>query len=198
MSRLLLLLLAALAGSAAHAQTPPLDPPPTRYPVESLGARRLSGPRLGATWLSARTVRSINETLGDCDYDPRTYECQREPVIGAGFPVVTQFGWQWERQLFRLERGTTGLFEAVVLVGGAERGVLLPSATALVGMRTVGGLELGVGPNVSGTSVGYALTVGHATDLGDVVLPVNGALVLGPDGPRLSLLVGAVVTDRRY
>lgn len=186
------LVLFLLVAGAASAQTPD--------PVRAVdGPRRLSGPRVGFTVLNDRAIEQINDAFGreDCRYVGDNYVCTSDDVIGS-VPLVTQFGWQWERRLFQLSTGTTGVSELVLLVGGAERGVLIPSATFLVGVRTPGGLEFGVGPNVAGASVGYAVAVGHTQDFGEVAVPVNVAVVLGPDGPRASLLLGFVVSDRRY
>lgn len=187
-----LLLLLALAAGTAGAQTPD--------PVRAVeGPRRLSGPRVGFTVLNDRAIEQINDAFGreECRYIGDNYVCTTDDVVGS-VPVITQFGWQWERRLFQLSTGTTGVSELVLLVGGAERGVLIPSATFLVGVRSRGGLEVGVGPNIAGTSVGYAVAVGHTQDFGEVAVPVNAAVVLGPDGPRASLLLGFVVSDRRY
>lgn len=192
----LLALLVLLTTPLVEAQTP--APPPEAAGPVVRGPRRLSGPRIGATLLSPKLVDKINETFGrtTCSNVP-PYSCTQDEVIGS-LPLISQFGWQWERRLFQLTDGTTGVTEIVALVGGAEYGVLLPSATFLVGMRTPSGLEFGLGPNVSGTSVGYALTVGRTQDLGQLAFPVNVAVVLGPDGPRASVLVGVVIADRYY
>lgn len=198
MRALLALLLLALAAPTADAQVP--APPPVEVVEAPRGPRRLSGPRIGFTVLNQRLVDRINETFGDYDYDsctPTSSNDCREEVIGS-VPVISQFGWQWERRMFQLESGTTGVSEIVVLVGGAEYGILIPSASLLVGMRMPGGFEFGLGPNVAATSIGYALTVGHTQDLGELAFPVNAAVVLGPDGPRASLLVGVVISDRYY
>ena len=118
--------------------------------------------------------------------------------MDPNFPVVTQFGWQFERRMFQAESGLTGVVEWVLLVGGAERGLLLPSATFLAGLRAPGGFEVGVGPNLSVAGAAYALAVGKNNEIGEVNLPVNAAVVLGQDGPRLSLLVGFNVSSSRY
>ncbi len=185
-----------LVAGAASAQTPEPAPEPVRA-VD--GPRRLSGPRVGFTVLNESAIDAINDAFGreECRYVGDNYVCTSDDVVGSP-PLITQFGWQWERRLFQLSTGTTGVSELVLLVGGAERGVLIPSATFLVGVRSRTGLEFGVGPNIAATSVGYALTVGHTQDFGEVAVPINAAVVLGPDGPRGSLLLGFVVSDRRY
>ncbi len=86
----------------------------------------------------------------------------------------------------------------MLLVGGLERGLLLPSGSFIVGVRTPGGLEAGVGPNISLTTVGYALTVGASNSFGDVNVPINAAVVFGREGPRVSLLLGFTFSERFY
>ena len=184
---------------------PAMQPPPLRAPI---GPRRLGGPRTGITILSAESARKINEAFGaqTCtggDYDPTTgnyveQRCTSEERLPTGFPVVTQFGWQYERRIFQAQSGLTGMTEWVFLLGGAERGLLLPSATFLAGIRAPGGLEVGVGPNLSVSGAAYALTVGMNNEFGEVNLPINVAAVLGQDGPRVSLLVGFNVSESRY
>ena len=183
-------------------------PPPLRATVTAIGPRRLGGPRTGITILSPETVRKVNEAFGEetCVYPEPNYEtgyypeprCSTEEWLSASLPVVTQFGWQFERRMFQASSGLTGVTEWVFLVGGAERGLLLPSATFLAGVRTPGGLEVGVGPNLSLSGAAYALTVGMNNEIGEVNVPLNLAAVLGQDGPRLSLLVGFNVSESRY
>ena len=171
----------------------PTDRPRPRY------ASRLSGPRFGVTYLNAETVRKINETFGEETYNPNPpYDVTYEEIIDESIPVVTQFGWQFETPLFRSESGLTGVSEWIPLVGGLERGLLLPSLTFLVGVRTPSGLELGLGPNVSATGAAYAITAGFNTQIDDINVPVNVAAVLGRDGPRISALFGFTFSDRRY
>jgi hypothetical protein len=155
------------------------------------------------TLLSAATVREINDAFRTYEYDydytnPNGGSREGPDRIDPSFPVVTQFGWQFETPLFRAESGLTGVSEWIPLVGGLERGLLLPSLTFLVGVRTPAGLELGLGPNISATGAAYAITAGFNNQTGGVNVPVNVAAVLGQDGPRVSLLIGMTVSDRRY
>ena len=64
-------------------------------------------------------------------------------------PMITQFGWQFERRLFANKDGLTALTEWVPLISGLEQGVALPSLNWLVGIRTATGAEFGIGPNVT-------------------------------------------------
>lgn len=213
-ARLFLALAALLAVAAApRAQiadttdTMPAEAPVVRprprpvarpLPPRMSGAHRLSGPRFGFTYLSNETIRQVNETFGECDYDRQTGECRRDALISESFPVVTQFGWQFERQMAQTSSGLAIITESVLLVGGLERGLALPSASLIVGVRTPGGLELGLGPNLSATGAAYAVTVGFANPVGEINVPINLAAVLGRDGPRVSLLVGLTFSDSRY
>ena len=182
-------------ASGVLAPTPgPRPRAPRRRDPEPIGPRRLEGPRTGVTVLSPGLVDKINEA-----FDPDCTESQCEdPAISDASPVITQLGWQFERRVFQSDTGLTGLTEAVVLVGGAERGLFLPSGTLLAGVRTVRGLELGVGPNLSLSGLAYAVAVGVNTEFGEVNVPLNLAVVLGGDGPRASLLVGFNLSDRRW
>ncbi len=212
LARLLLLVLsAAVLAPAAQAQTAPDSadvaaprPRPVARPrtgpsrSAGTGAHRLSGPRVGVTLLSPGTVRQINETFGACTYDPQNGTCRREDLISPSLPVVTQFGWQFERQMARTSSGLAIITESVLLVGGLERGLALPSGSLIVGVRTASGIEVGVGPNLSATGAAYAVTLGLANPVGEINVPVNAAVVLGRDGPRLSLLVGLTFSDGRY
>ena len=174
----LALLLAATSAVPARAQTP-----------ERFGPSRLDGPRVGVTILDQRTVDKINEAFAEEGEDPR---------IGDTTPVITQFGWQFETRIFQAESGLTGVTEVVVLAGGLDRNLVLPSGTFLIGLRTVNGMELGVGPNVSLAGTGYAVAVGMNTPVGDVNIPLNVAAVFGRGGPRVSLLAGFTLSSRRY
>ena len=198
---LLLLAVLAYAGAASAQVWPPLPPRPQAPPPAAEGARRLSGPRVGLTVLNQALIDDINEAFSTttCTYDPATDRetCRRDDLF-SGPPVITQFGWQIENRLFQTESGLTVLAEGIGLVGGAERNLFLPSLTALVGARTPGGFEAGIGPNLSLSGVAYAVTAGKTFEVARANLPVNLAVVLSPGGPRASLLVGFNASDRRY
>lgn len=168
-------------------------------PLSARGPVRLSGPRTGITVLSPGVASFINEAsdgqLGDV-------------------PVLLQLGGQVESRAFQLESGLTGVTEAVLLVGGLNRGMVIPSATVLAGLRLPSGIEVGVGPNVvvswgiasaddvndagSYARLGLAITAGISPQIDDVNLPLNVAVVRGNEGLRLSLLVGFNVSTHRY
>jgi hypothetical protein len=132
----------------------------------------LSGPRFGLTFLSPETVEALGE---------------REIKVGQ---VVSQFGWQFERRLYTSNDGVTALMEWVPLISGLEQGVALPSLNWLVGIRTAGGAEFGIGPNV--TPVGTALVVaaGITVRSGALNVPLNFALASSKSGLRVSIMTG--------
>jgi hypothetical protein len=105
-------------------------------------------------------------------------------------PTITQFGWQFETRYFTLKSGTSGLVEGVILIGGIEQGLFLPSGSLLIGLRNPNGLEFGFGPNLSLSGVGFVFAGGVTFHSENINFPVNLALVPSSDGLRLSLLFG--------
>ncbi len=169
----LALLLVLLTAPAAFAQP---DSSAARVTTEPL---KLSGPRVGVTYLGGGLVDRLNEEFGG-------------GLDGEGEvrPVITQFGWQFETRLFAADTGLSGVTEFVPLIGGLEQGLFLPSFSFLVGLRTAGGLEFGFGPNVSLAGAAYAVAAGVTQQYGGLNIPLNLSAVLSGDGVRLSLLAG--------
>jgi hypothetical protein len=171
-------------------------PPPVQYaqaPTEDFvpaPAVKFSGPRVGCTYIGEGTA---------ADY-----------ILDKGkTPFVTQFGWQLETRIFTTPDETSGLAELVLLVGGLEQGLFLPSGSFMFGIRSKGGLELAMGPNVSLSGLGMAFAVGTSFRYHEIYFPVNLAFVpsvrtsettvsytgkkttvITETGFRLSLLVG--------
>jgi len=111
--------------------------------------------------------------------------------------MITQYGWQWESR-FADNGSIAGLVEWVVVVGGMEQQMFLPSISSLVGIRTGEGMEYAVGPNLSATGINMVFTIGKNFKSGDLNFPVNLAFVpngnvWGEDeesGARISIMVG--------
>jgi hypothetical protein len=163
MTRSLLVALVSLMWTApAFAQ---LVPPRTQ-------SVSLAGPRFGVTILDAGVV----DTLQQHGIQVR--------------PMVTQFGWQLEKQFFTRDGGVTALNEWVFLLGGLDQGVVLPSLTWMVGVRSSGGAEFGVGPNVTPLGVALALAAGTTFRAGALNVPLNIAVVPAKSGTRVSVLTG--------
>jgi hypothetical protein len=104
--------------------------------------------------------------------------------------VITQFGWQFERQFYSKGSGLTAVNEWVVLIGGLEQGVALPSASWIVGLRTRDGAEFGVGPNITPSGVALAIAAGVTFRAGALNVPMNFAVVPSKSGVRVSMLTG--------
>jgi len=156
-------MLLALAAPALS-QTPV---PPVTEPMS------LSGPRFGVTVLSDSIVRRL-----------------KDDASLKVAPVVSQFGWQFEKQWVTGEGGPSPVTECVLLFGGLDQGVVLPSLSWLVGMRTTGGTEFGVGPNVSPLGVGLVIAAGMTMRAGALNIPFNVAVVPSTSGARVSVLTG--------
>ena len=133
----------------------------------------LAGPRFGLTVLSDRTMEALKN---------RPIALQR--------PVVSQFGWQFEKQFFTRDSGVTMVTEWVALVGGLEQSVVLPSLSWMVGVRTRDGAEFGLGPNVTPVGTALVLATGFTFRTGALNIPVNAAVVPSRAGTRVTLLTG--------
>lgn len=142
----------------------------TQRPPDTMS---LSGPRAGVTFLS-QGIR--DKTLDDYDQE-----------LG---PVISQFGWQFEKRFLSSETGATAVTEWVVLFGGADQGVFIPSLTWLLGMRTVGGIEFAAGPNLSPVGMAVAIAAGVTFRAGNLNVPLNVAVVPSASGARVSFLMG--------
>jgi hypothetical protein len=92
-------------------------------------------------------------------------------------PMVTQFGWQFEKQFNPNQSGPTLVTEWVLLAGGVEQGVFLPSVSWLVGVRTKSGMEFGIGPNLSVAGSALVASAGMTLQAGGLNIPVNIAVV---------------------
>ena len=151
--------------------TPVAAPPQPEEPAPY--QMKLNGPRFGVTYISDG---KLTEKLAE-KYD-------------ATSPVITQFGWQFETQIFNIEGGPAGLVEFVPLIGGLDQGAFLPSASLMFGLRGESGLELGFGPNVSPAGTGVVLAAGASFTAGNVHFPMNFAVVPSKNGARFSLMFG--------
>ncbi len=154
-----------LAGTALAGREP--DWPAYTEPMN------LSGPRLGFTVLSQDLVDKVREEHGN-----------------ELSPLVSQFGWHQEQRMFVLDNGMTGLSEWILLAGGFEQNLLIPSLSWLIGVRTGKGMELGMGPNINPMGTSLVMAYGMTFEQGGVNFPVNVALSHNKDGARLSLITG--------
>jgi len=155
----------AVSAGAASAQSV-IQPPPFTKTVN------LSGPRFGLTALSTGVVDQIRA---------------RGVNVGAN---ISQFGWQFEKQFYSRDSGVAAVNEWVVLLGGLDQGVALPSLSWLVGLRTREGAEFGIGPNITPAGVALAVAGGVTFRAGNLNVPMNVAVVPSRAGTRISVLTG--------
>lgn len=159
--RVIIVVLLTVIASSIYSQ---YDSIPIPKPVN------LQGPRIGITYLDADKIN--------------------EKDIELKSDIITQFGWQFETDYFALEDGTAGVVEAVVLIGGLEQNLFLPSVNFLVGLRSPEGFEFGFGPNLSLSGAAFVVAVGYTFKTKYLNFPLNFAVVPSKDGVRLSLLTG--------
>ena len=154
------------AGVASAQAQNVIDPPGYTKTVN------LSGPRFGMTALSTGVVDELKK---------------REIEVGSN---ISQFGWQFEKQFYTRNSGVAAVNEWVVLLGGLDQGVALPSLSWMVGLRTREGAEFGIGPNITPAGVALALAGGVTFRAGNLNVPMNVAVVPSKAGTRISLLTG--------
>jgi hypothetical protein len=160
------LLLAMPTAASSQTPTPAPIPPRVTRTID------LSGPRFGLTMLSPGNVDALKE---------------RGITVR---PLISQFGWQFERRFYSNGDGVTALTEWVPLLSGLDQGVALPSLNWLVGVRTATGTEFGIGPNVTPTGVGLVVVGGVTVRSGALNVPLNFAVTTSKSGARVTILTG--------
>jgi hypothetical protein len=142
----------------------------------------LSGPRFGVTYLSDGIRDTLNNDTALDMFSPNGEFYVRS--------AVTQFGWQWEKGFMNNNRGLTGVQEFVLLFGGVDQGVVIPSFSYMIGLRTLKGIEFALGPNITPAGPAMAFAAGATLKAGDWNLPLNLAVVPSKTGVRVSMLAG--------
>jgi hypothetical protein len=182
-TRVSLVVAAALMIGATHhaaAQHPPRRLPPGGAPLPphlSTDASLLddddrSGPRVGAAYLIGGSVTA-------------------ERAGRSVSPLMSLFGWQLEHPFDTgVRRAMVPVTEVVVLAGGMEQGVLLPSASWLLGVRRPNGWEAALGPTLTGAGVQLAFAGGVTHAFGNLNIPVNLAVAPGRRGASISVTTG--------
>ena len=153
MKRIILTLVLALGLLTANAQI-----------------EKLAGPRIGFTFITPGPIADFIHEGFDFDEDDK---------YGTTGPAFTSlYGWQWESR-FADGGNITGIVEWVVLVGGMEKGLFLPSASSIIGARMDNGLEFGIGPNLSLSGIGMVFGMGYNFKSGNLNLPINISFIPG-------------------
>lgn len=86
-------------------------------------------------------------------FEPSTYKIMKDKKANggfdAGFPLIFQFGYQFEKQYLN-EGNFQALFEFVPMLTGLDQGLMIPSFTVMNGIRNnTSGWEFAFGPTVS-------------------------------------------------
>ena len=131
----------------------------------------LAGPRAGVTLITGKTA----------DFLKKNYN--------AG-PMVTQIGWQFEKRFTNVEGSVNGVTEFIILAGGFEQSLILPSLSWLFGIRSVKGEEFGVGINLSASGPAFVIAAGVTRQNGNLNIPLNLGMAISKAGARISLLFG--------
>jgi len=94
---------------------------------------RLSGPRMGYTFLTGEAATAFQKPRSEGGYD--------------AFPALFQFGYQFEKQYLN-EGKIQALFEFIPMISGLDQGMFIPSVTIMNGLRNnVNGIEFAIGPS---------------------------------------------------
>ena len=135
---------------------------------------KLAGPRVGVTMITSGSLASI--IRGDVPFFSDDVSKEWTGSTGKYGAAISQYGWQWESR-FADGGDITGIVEWIVLVGGMEKGMFLPSASSMVGLRTAKGIEFAVGPNLSLGGIAMVFGAGYNFKFGKLNVPVNIAYV---------------------
>jgi hypothetical protein len=178
---LVILALAVLGIASAPASlTGQVEAIPDRMRARTLPRQHLSGPRFGFTTFTGDVAR-LRDAAGLA-------------------PIMSQFGWQAETQLVSTDTGHQALIEWLFLLGGVEDEDPTFSTSWLAGLRTPGGYEFGVGPNLSfttqegsGVTTSMVVAGGMTLPFGQLYVPLNLAVAFADGGPRITTLLGWIV-----
>lgn len=150
---------------------------PQTYESVKMKSQKLDGPRLGMTYLVDQDLPEINGK-----------------EIG---PTISQFGWHFE-WLVRPEGGGPAFITQVVpFVGGVEHSILIPSVSAIFGIRLPVGFEFGMGPHLTTTfkekepvSPSLIVAIGQSINFSGVSIPLNLAVKTNKAGEAVSFVFG--------
>jgi hypothetical protein len=176
MKRLFIVLFLLGLATSASAQSQRLSSQPSPGIPPYARSVSLAGPRFGVTMLTDRTLERLHEK-----------------GVDLTSTTISQFGWQFEKEMYSKSEGPTVLNEWVALLGGLDQGVAIPSLNWMVGLRTKEGAEFGIGPNITPGGVALALAAGVTFRAGIVNVPMNFAVVPSKYGTRVSVLTGFVL-----
>ncbi|MBD3322632.1 MAG: hypothetical protein GF350_16140 [Chitinivibrionales bacterium] len=155
------------------------------YAGEEMESNRLSGPRMGITYvLPGKMQDRLEENKID--------------------PVISQFGWHFEWIVAPRTGGPGFVIQAIPFIGGVEYGTIIPSTSLVMGIRMPIGMEFGMGPQVYYTGdrkdpVGTSLLIGVGQSLNfrGVNIPLNVGICTNDEGQRVSFVFGYAIKNKK-
>ncbi len=140
-----------------------------RIEMRHIKPLKLNGFRIGVTYIAGDSAKQeFRSAVGD----------------DKAFPMITQVGWQFEWQFPAGENGIAAIIEVIPLIGGLNQGLVIPSMTTIIGLRTGGGYELGAGPIIHAAgsqddpkiATGFVFAGGATKSYGRLNIPLNFAI----------------------
>jgi hypothetical protein len=159
MKKSLLLIVSIFTLSQVNAQIQYSSNTDSKSTIERATVDKLSGPRVGITLM---TNGGLTEGI--------------EEEFGVSTNFITQFGYQFEKQIAGNGQ-IAGLIEGIVMIGGLDKGLFLPSVSGLFGARTASGFEFAMGPNLSFAGAALVIGFGKTIQAGNLNIPINFAWV---------------------
>ncbi len=153
-----------------------------------INTRNMGGPRFGLTY-----VMGNDQLAQELEYHD----------MGR---TISQFGWHFEHQVVPEGGGPGFVLEFIPLLAGVEYGKVIPNFSLLMGVRSPGGWEMGMGPNLSFSKTieeeveartSLVLGLGKSFNYGGVSIPVNLAYSASPEGNRVSLFFGYAIASAK-
>ena len=102
---------------------------------------------------------------------------------GSYVPVTSLFGVIAEQRILLGDTDSHFAFQEVVMIGGLEQSIALPTASFLIGYRDSSGFEVGFGPNVTLAGIGVVVAAGYTISYRGVFVPIDLSCVL-PNAQR--------------
>lgn len=176
---LLFVMCGLLLSATPRTSLAQIDSIPESMRVQHLPRQHLAGPRFGATMFTG-DVADFRSAQGKSS-------------------MMSQFGWQFEKQLVSTATGNQALLELVILLGGVEQDEFNLGFSWLAGYRLANGFEFGVGPHVgirgsSDDPTTSMIVAGGATvPFGEIYVPLTAAVAFAEGGPRITALMGWIV-----
>ena len=178
-----LILLFTLILSVNHVQAQADDEKKVIFATRNMG-----GPRFGLTY-----VLGEGQLKDELDHHD----------MGR---TISQFGWHFEHQVVPQGGGPAFVIEFIPLLAGVEYGKVIPNFSLLMGVRSPGGWEVGMGPNLSFSKTivdeveartSLLLGIGKSFRYGGVSIPVNLAYSASPEGDRVSVFFGYAIASAK-